>query len=294
MGVYSGGDDRYFDYHLVKLTLGDSFPDKASWWAGLKAECEGRDKSRRHDIWLVTCGERDEDFETIKRRLDAWLASESDCPTHPELIPAICFGEENVGERRDVLDRVARHVRDNYGIPVFQWYTDPLPPDSNLTADGWIWDSYAWGGVQFRKHLMKFVVLGKPAISMPWATDPHWPQWTQYPTTEALINAEWLQFDISREFNVSCAPFCVAGPSGSVGHWMGSQSEEMLKLRDALRLKRQEMHSFSLSARPLPSANFSVRDHSVPVGGDLDSPSVYEESFSGFEWLHAADVRWVS
>ena len=63
------------------------------------------------------------------------------------------------------------------------------------------------------------------------------------------------------------------------------------RLRDALRLKREEMHGFRLGALPLSSANFSARDHGVQVGGDPDAPSVYEESFSGFGWLHDADVR---
>ena len=291
LGVYGGGDDRHFDYHLGKLSLSDTFPDKAAWWDGVKASRAGQDDAHRHDVLIVYCGERDADLPTCKQRLDAWLAAEKDCPTYPELIPAICLGEENTGGRVEVLDGLARHVREKYGIPVFQWYTDPFPPDPNLTADGWIWDSYGWDRVKFRKHLMKFVALGKPAICVPWATDPHWPQWTQYPTTEALINREWHQFDTSREFNISCAAFAVAGPTGSVNHWMGSETADMVQLRAALQLKREEMHDTRPGTLPLSSANFSVRDRSVSVGGDHDAPSVYEESFSGFQWLHDADVR---
>ena len=291
LGVYGGGPEQHFDYFLRKLSLGDTFPDKAAWWAGVKPSPAGRDNAHRHDVLTVYCGERDADLETGKRRLDAWLAAEKDCPTYPELIPAICLGEENTGGRVEVLDGLARHVREKYGIPVFQWHTDPFPPDPNLTADGWIWDSYGWDRVGFRKHLMKFVALGKPAICVPWATDPHWPQWTQYPTTEALINREWHQFDTAREFNVSCAAFAVAGPTGSVNHWMGSETADMVQLRAALRLKREEMHDTRPGTLPLSSANYSVRDRSVPVGGDRDAPSVYEESFSGFQWLHDADVR---
>ena len=148
LGVYGGGDDRHFDYHLGKLSLVDTFPEKAAWWAGVQASRAGRDDAHRHDVLIVFCGERDADLETCKGRLDAWLAAEKDCPTYPELIPAICLGEENTGGRVEVLDGLARYVREKYGIPVFQWYTDPFPPDPNLTADGWIWDSYGWDRVQ--------------------------------------------------------------------------------------------------------------------------------------------------
>ena len=109
---------------------------------------------------------------------------------------------------------------------MFQWYSDPLAPDPYLTADGWIWDSYGWDSVRFRKHLMKFVALGKPAICVPWATDPHWPGWTQYPTAESLINAQWHQFRTCMEFDVSCVAFAVAGKTGSVSCWMGSSATE--------------------------------------------------------------------
>ncbi|MBM4224457.1 MAG: hypothetical protein FJ167_06635 [Gammaproteobacteria bacterium] len=158
-------------------------------------------------------------------------------------------------------------------------------------ADGWIWDSYGWDSVRFRKHLMKFTVLRKPAICVPWAADPHWPQWTQYPTAAALIDHEWRQFDICREFNVGCAVFAVAGPHGSVNTWAGSSSPELIKLRTALHAQREGMHAIRPRELPLSSANVSARDRSVQVGGDPDAPSEYVETFSGFDWLHVADVR---
>ena len=94
-----------------------------------------------------------------RRRIDAWLKSEPNSPTFLELIPAICLGEENVGSHNPLLEALAVHIREHYRIPVFQWYSDPLSPDPNLTADGWIWDSYGRDSVSFRKHLMKFTVL---------------------------------------------------------------------------------------------------------------------------------------
>jgi len=196
-----------------------------------------------------------------------------------------------MGSSNPLLEALADHIRQNYGIPVFQWYTDPYAASPELMADGWIWDSYGWDSVRFRKHLMKFTVLRKPAICVPWAADPHWPQWTQYPTAAALIDREWRQFDICREFNVGCAVFAVAGPHGSVNTWAGSSSPELIKLRTALHAQREGMHAIRPRELPLSSANVSARDRSVQVGGDPDAPSEYVETFSGFDWLHVADVR---
>lgn len=290
LGVYAGGPDSYFDYQLVKLSLGDVFPNKKAYWAGLKANAERLESPRRHDVYLVYCGERSLTLETCKARIDAWLKPEADVAAYPELIPAICLGEENVGRRNEVLDGLARHVRETYGIAVFQFYSMPLSPSPDLTADGWVFDAYGMRDVRFRKHLMKFVALGKPVVCIPWASDPHWTGWARSQTTEAMIDREWSQFPICMEFDVSCAVFAVAGP-GAINPWLGSQTKEMIKLRNWLRIKRQQMHAFAPGALPLPTANFSARDRSVPAGGDADSPSVYEENFSGFGWIHDADIR---
>jgi hypothetical protein len=290
LGVYAGGPERHFDYFLRKISLGDTFPDKAAWWEALKKARSANDDAHRHDVYIIYCGEKQGDLESARRRIDAWLQPKPDCPTFPELIPAICLGEENLPSRNPVLEALAAHIRKNYRIPVFQWYSDPLPPAPDLTADGWIWDSYGWDGVRFRKHLMKFAVLRKPAICVPWATDPHWPQWTQYPTAAALIDREWRQFDVCREFNIGCAVFAVAGPHGSVSTWAGSSAPELVSLRNALRAQREAMHAIRPGELPLSSADFSARDQSVQVGGDPGAPSEFVESFSGFGWLHDADV----
>ena len=291
LGVYAGGLEPYFDYQQKKITLEETFPGKAGWWANLKASADGGDSDAcKHDVYVVYCGERG-DPEAAKKRLDAWLKPEPGVPTYPELIPAVSLGEENEPHHRASLDALARHVRETYGIPVFQWYTDPLPPGPDLTADGWIWDSYLMSRVPFRKHLMKFVVLGKPAACVLWATDPHWPSWKQYPDAAALMDALWHQFDVCREFNVSCVAFAVAGPTGSVGHWRSHTTKDMEILRNALREKREEMKSFGPGDLPLASADFSARDRCVSVGGDAGAPGVFEEDFTGFGWIHDADIR---
>ncbi len=290
LGVYGGGPESYFDYQLFKIDLKESVPNKVEFWKSLKELSERAPKKQLHNIFVIYCGERTDRLEDAKKRVDAWLQPEPMAPTYPELIPAICIGEENVSSRDKVLDGLARHIRETYHIPVFQWYSDPLIPNPNLTADGWIWDSYNRDEVSFRKHLQKFAAFKKTAICMPWATDPHWPQWAQYPTTEALINREWHQFRTCCEFNISCAVFSVGG-AGNVNAWLDSQTKEMVILRNWLRNKRLEMHSYHPGQLPLPSANFSARDSAVQAGGDSTSPSVYQENFDGFDWLRDADVR---
>jgi hypothetical protein len=290
LGVYGGGPDSYFDYELAKLHLGDSFPGRKAYWASLKSKAGSRSASHRHNIYFIYCGERSETFETCKARIDAWLEPEADLLTYPELIPSICLGEENVSSRNAVFDALARHIRETYGIPVFQFYSMPLPPAPDLTADGWVFDAYGMQDVQFRKHLMKFVVLGKPVVCIPWASDPHWRGWTRSENTAAMIDREWGQFPICMEFDVSCAVFSVAGP-GAINPWLNSRTPDMIRLRNCLRTKRQQMHALAADDLPLATASFSARDRSVPVGGDADSPSVYEEHFSGFGWIHDADIQ---
>ena len=275
---------------MVKVRLQDAFPDKKAYWARLKADEARRASSHRHDVYLAYCGERVDSLETCKARIDAWLKPAPDIPTYPEFIPAICLGEENVGSRDAVLDGLARHIREAYEIPVFQFYSMPLSPNPDLTADGWMFDAYGMQDVQFRKHLMKFVSLGKPVVCIPWASDPHWRGWTRSETTEAMLDREWHQLSICMEFDVSCAVFAVSGP-GAMNPWLNSKTKEMVKLRNWLRTTREQMHALGQGTLPLPTADFSARDRSVPVGGDADSPSVYDENFSGFGWIHDADLR---
>ena len=292
MGVYAGGPRAYFDYSLSKMSLNDTFPNKKKFWAERKAAADNprRGGESPHTVFTIFCGIRDgQPFEVCRRRIDAWLKPEPGIPTYPETIPAICLDEENITSRFGLLDRLARHIRDNYRIPVFQWFTDPAGPSTALTADGWVWDSYGWSPERFRRHVMAFVLMGKPVICIPWASDPHWPQWTQYPSTTALINREWHQFTTCMEFNVSTAPFCVAGP-GAMNPWLGSDTPDMIHLRRALKAKRRQMHALPPGSLPLASANFSQAVRQIPIGGDPGKPSRYVDDFGGPGILQDASI----
>ncbi len=91
LGVYAGGPDSYFDYRLLKLSLGGAFPNKKEYWAGLKSDEKRLKSPRRHDIYFVYCGERSDSLETVKSRVDAWLKPEADIGTYPKLIAAEHF-----------------------------------------------------------------------------------------------------------------------------------------------------------------------------------------------------------
>ena len=287
IGVYAGGPKTYFDYSLGKMSIGTKFPNKKRWWTSQKKASK---TNSPHEILIVYCGIRGgKDFEHCRTCLDAWLKPEPGIPTYPEAIPAICLEEENVSSRSKLMDRVARHIRDNYRIPVFQWYTDPFTASTAVTADGWIWDSYGWSPSRFRRHVMNFVLLGKPVICVPWASDPHWPQWTKYPTTQKLIDREWHQFTTCLEFNVSTAPFCVAGP-GAMNPWLGSDTPDMKLLRSALRSKRRQMRALRADDLPLATANFSAAARAIPVGGEVKRPSRYVDDFAAGTIIQDATI----
>ena len=64
LGVYAGGPERHFDYFLRKISLGDTFPDKAAWWEALKKARSAKDDAHRHDVYIIYCGEKQGDLES--------------------------------------------------------------------------------------------------------------------------------------------------------------------------------------------------------------------------------------
>ena len=238
MGIYAGGP-AWIDYQMPKIVLGDKFPDKKEWWANLKTAREA--DPRKHDIYIIYPGVRKgrASLEQCKQRIDAWLKPEPGAETYPGLIPAISLSEEHALAQKPMLEALARHVRNNHGIPVFQWYFGILPPDPDLTADGWIFDFYFREYPVFRRNLMYFLSMDKPVICVLWASDPAWPGYAKgrFPNTEALMNNVEDQFKSCMEFNVSTALFAVAGP-GALFPWLNSHTPDMVGLRNWIRVKQ--------------------------------------------------------
>ena len=294
LAMYGGG--RSFDYAMNKRGMGDTFRDKKQWWADLKKNHDpDRDK---HDIYIMFTGLRPRDKtqdlnpQTYIKRLDSWLQPEPGIPTYPELIPIICFGEENRHFLLPVFDAMARHVRETYGIPVMQWWEgwiDPVAADPDLTADAWAFDYYFFEHPDFRPFLMKFVALDRPVICVPWAADVNWSRFHDYQRPWEMINNVEFQFQACMEFNVSTAIFAVAGRNSS-GDWKDAVSPDMVATRNWIREKWAEMKSFKPGDLPLPSANYSGRRRTIPVGGPTGEPSVYQDDFDGFRWIDDADL----
>ena len=288
MGVFVGESDDYFDYSIRRVFL--RYDDKKEFWEEVKQR-HGQNSSRyAHDIYMIHCMERKGTLEEAIKLIDNWFQPEEGIETYPELLPAISIGEENVPERNNVLNGIAIHIRSNYGIAVFQWYSSPLEPSRDLIADGWIWDSYGWSEFAFRKHAMKFLSLGKPVICVPWGTDPQWPEWTKYPSAEKLVDREWIQFRICTEFNISTALFAVAG-KGSVRAWLRNRRDEMQLLRNMVRVQRTKLHAMKNVELPLPTADYSPRSRNIPIVGDESSPGVFHEHFTNFAWINNANLE---
>ena len=292
LGIYGNGP-HWIDFEMPKINLRqDTFPDKQKWWAGLKASRE--DKSSPHDIYYIFPGfwQGDATLEQCIQRVDSWLKPEPGIETYPELIPAISLAEENIPRKNPIMDGLARHIRDTYGIAVFQFYSDPIPPNPAIAADGWLWDSYFWEEARFRRHVMKFVVLGKPVNCTVWATDPHWPNYApgRYSRAEDLINETDIQLRICKEFNVPVALFAVAGEQGALNPWLSNRHPDMVTLRNWIRTRQAQMHEVKPGELPMASANYSHRPRAIPTGGPPEAPSLYEETFDRFQWIDDAGI----
>ena len=159
-----------------------------------------------------------------------------------------------VAKKFELLNQLAKHVRGRYGVPVFQWYTDPLPPHPKQIADGWVFDAYKWTNPRFRRHLMKFVVLGKPVIAMPWAADPD-DGYFSFKTGRDLICHTDQQFRVCMEFNVPVAIYAVSG--GSVNNWLGRDKPELETVRKYVYAQHAAMKAIPAGLLPLPTADFS-------------------------------------
>lgn len=286
IGVFNGESKAYFDYSIRRVYI--EYLDKKKFWEDVK-ERHSTNNSNKHDIYMLRCKERDGTLEEAIALVERWLQPEPGIETYPNLIPAVSIGEENVPNRNAVLNGIARHIRKKYSIPVFQWYSAPLEPNPALVADGWIWDSYGMAETTFRKHAMKFASLDRPVICVPWVTDPHWPQWTQYANVERLMSQEWIQFRICMEYGIATAAFAVAG-KGSVNEWLDSSSKDMELLRNNIRLERIKMKATANTTLPLPSADYSARSRVITLLGSAEKPATYRESFSGFNWIRDANI----
>ena len=298
LGAYRDADPAYFDYD-VGITLnwsGDTFPNKKQWWQEYRKNYlsnpmfKYRIISAYFGVGHATYREPGLTAEKVRRRLDAFLAPEPGIPTYPELLHGLCISEENTTyTNADLMDAVARHGIETYGIPVWQWLSPPGPPVPSVAASAWVFDNYGVTYEWYRKHVMKFVSMDKPVHAMVWASDPSW--YINYANGQALIDDTNDDLRILKEFNIPTSVFAVAMPGGSVGTWKHKANPDMAAIRQWVKDVRRDMHSVAPGQRkPMDSANRS-QGKAIEAGRPEPIPTVYEDNFEGFKWIDDASLN---
>ena len=97
-------------------------------------------------------------------------------------VEAVTIEEENVywSGRAEFLSNLYYRLKKRYpDIKFYQWYTPskqlniPGKEWPDLPSDGWIIDQYVMSGDMYEKYIQGIVALGKPIISIVWAS-PNW------------------------------------------------------------------------------------------------------------------------
>jgi len=85
-----------------------------------------------------------------------------------EKVRGVVLGEGNVpwGGGVETLNSLYQHIKTKWGVPVFQCYASPLTPHPAQLADGWVVWPVGLEGEDLRRHLVKFLVTGKPVLRL--------------------------------------------------------------------------------------------------------------------------------
>jgi len=204
-------------------------------------------------------------------------------------VHAVYLNEENVTWNKglDILNALYDHIKANYDIPVYQWYSNPMVAHPRQRADGWIIDPYGMGGDKFRKYVMKYVVLGKPVIDCVFAS----PEGKHAGRSAERLAATADQIVTCKEFNVPMFFYCVDPKRGSPSIWLKSDDPEIVKVREWTLGEIKKIHATDASTLPLPSADRSA-GQPVPVAGNRDNVYEYGERFDGLRECFVDDA-WI-
>ena len=191
-------------------------------------------------------------------------------------VHALFLSEENVtwSKGLEVLNALYDHVKARTDVPVYQWYSMPMIPHPKQRADGWILDPYGMRADRFRKHIMKYVVLGKPAIDCLHASPPG--KYSFKNSEEHLATAD--QIRLCREFNVPMFFYSVDKQYGSPAIWLHTDDPETVSVREWLLAEISRIRATDTSKLPLTSADYST-GRAVQVAGDRENRYAYEERF---------------
>lgn len=190
-------------------------------------------------------------------------------------VHAIFLSEENVTWNKglELLNTLYDHIKANYDVPVYQWYSTPMLHHPKQRADGWIIDPYGMRRDAFRKYLMKYLVMGKPIVDCLHAS-PH----RDPAGTRELHEATRDQIAVCRELNVPMFFFCVDTKYGSPSIWLHSDDPEVVSAREWLLSEVSKIRATDTSKLPLTSADYST-GQPIPVAGDKNHRFTYEDRF---------------
>lgn len=216
-----------------------------------------------------------------KRQIDLWLEPEDDIETYPELLYAVCPAEENAtwDGQKEIMNGIYSYITAKYKIPVYQFLSEPLPPDVSIKADGWIFDAYSLHGEKYYRHLLKFILYGQPVIPVIWASEPGLAGYYKVGGVAEIIKNAENEFSYYKELDIPAVLFAVDKHYGSTSVWLSSKQEDISELRNYFYKKWQEMkveNQCGVSAHSCPIVEFK---------GDKQNKYVYSRSFSDFRFV---------
>lgn len=196
------------------------------------------------------------------RQVDFWFASDADVKTEPERIFAVTLCEENVpwNGQLEVQDKLARHLRERYGVKTYQWLTEPLKPTFEMQADGWAMDAYCIvDPTAFYSHLESFILTGKPVVPCIWASG-HFCRYHPNRSWDALARFTVERMDMCRALGLPVMVFAVGGKMGSVGLWFKKAEDAGEECyRSVIRSYLAAVPNLPRSTWPAPEKKWIVR-----------------------------------
>ncbi len=273
VGIY-GRDFECCDFTVLKFFA----PRDADTYQGYAKRV--REAAERGQFVLV--GLYTYDRVSLSKPIEEYVANTDELLSQLDLslVDAVCLSEENIiwNNGLEVQNRLYDHVKQQYGLTVYQWYTPYDVPNAKAKADGWIIDPYRWQTQAFRKYLMKYLVTGKPVINCINAS-PEIEPW----------EASQDQVDVCREFNIPMFFYCVDPLQGSPFIWMKTDEPSMARWRGWFFETRTMAHATDTAKLPLPSANYSP-GQAVEVAGNEENAFEYADDFLGLKFIDDATL----
>jgi len=197
-----------------------------------------------------------------------------------ELVDIVFLSEENIAWNNglEIQNQLYDHVKANYDLTVYQWFTPYDTPHAGVRADGWIIDPYRYQTQDFRKYLMKWLATGLPVINCV----------NSSPEVGAFSSSQ-DQVDVCREFNVPMFFYAVDGMQGSPFIWMQTDDPYLATWRAWFFRVREMCHATDTSALPLPSADWSY-GQPVEMAGGEDNRFEYADDFGSQKSIDDATI----